>query len=742
MKNLETKIKQNPKNTNSLFYSFAVVTVAFIAISSLCVGTANARTYTTDADFDEGVLVGVEHETVHDQLQLSKRAVTLPFIWVPNNNGTVSKVSTETGNELGRYMVAPHPDCSPSRTTVDLDGSCWVGNRQAGTVVKIGLYEAGMWIDRNGDGICQTSQDLDHDGNISGSEILPWGQDECVLYEVVLITGMEGTYAPGTYPGAYDHDYWGTAPRGLAIDANNNLWAGTSKTQKYYYIDGSTGIILRTIDVSPWGHCAYGAVIDRYGVIWSSGNPGPDIYLDTRTDPPTISTWTADHFVYGVGLDYLDHLFGTGWCDNVFSKFDISSPPSPPPVKEWTKPTTQSCSRGIVATNDNNIWIANSSSNTVTRYDNDGNLLATIPVGSQPTGVAVDAAGKVWTCNIGDEYISRIDPNTNAVDLSKQIIGSGGHYTYSDMTGIISRTITTKIGTWTVIYDSGVQNTPWTTVSWTSDEPNGTSVTVKVRSSNDGNNWSEWENATNGEMLSETPGGQYIQIESTLQIISGDISPVLYDLTVESRDITPPVIICPEDETIECPADPNLVSSGSVSVSDNSCGPITVTYSGSSAGTCPMIITRTWTATDESGNSSSCTQLITVQDTTPPEVSCSATVLKSCKACEDMWKEKTRWRKRCPYKLIRVEFGASDTCGSADVSGVIDVGCRQIPVVNGQVIKLYCVKDECYCGKISCTCGTHECGDIPEIRAKNASLIVTAVDECGNTATCTKDLCK
>jgi uncharacterized repeat protein (TIGR01451 family) len=189
------------------------------------------RTYTTDADFDEGILAGVEHETVHDQLQLSKNVTTLPFIWVPNNDGTVSKVQTVTGKELGRYRVAPPSLPSggnPSRTTVDLQGNCWVGNRQAGTVVKIGLYEAGQWIDRNGDGICQTSQDLNGDGDITGSEILPWGEDECVLYEVVLIPGNEGTYAPGNYTGPYDTDYWGVAPRGLAIDAKNNLWGNYS----------------------------------------------------------------------------------------------------------------------------------------------------------------------------------------------------------------------------------------------------------------------------------------------------------------------------------------------------------------------------------------------------------------------------------------------------------------------------------------------------------------------------------
>jgi hypothetical protein len=43
------------------------------------VTAATTRTYTVDADFDEGILVGVEHETTDHQLQLSQELVTLPF---------------------------------------------------------------------------------------------------------------------------------------------------------------------------------------------------------------------------------------------------------------------------------------------------------------------------------------------------------------------------------------------------------------------------------------------------------------------------------------------------------------------------------------------------------------------------------------------------------------------------------------------------------------------------------------
>ena len=514
---------------------FIVLATVLVMASHSVPADAGGRTYTLDADFNGGVLFRVEHQTVHDQLQLASEVATLPFIWVPNLEGTVSKVDTVTGKELARYRVVPDSlfdHGSPSRTTVDLEGNCWVGCRQAGTVVKIGLYEAGCWIDRNHDGVCQTSQDQNGDGDITGAEILGWGNDECVLYEVVLVENHQGTYAPGAYQGPYDTDYWGTAPRGLAVDASNNLWVGTWYTQKYYYIDGSTCQILKTVDVSPWEHQAYGAVIDKNGILWSSGLWHNHVLrLDPSTNPPTISKVDYTYKVYGLGLDYLGHLFVSHWDQHSLSRINITTG-----VKDWEQVHLEmSDSRGVACTSDNNVWVANSGNSTVTRYDNNGILLQTValPAGSVPTGVAVDAAGKVWVCDLGDDFIRRINPATNMVDLSKKIMGSGGHYSYSDMTGIVSSTITAQVGTWTVVFDSQEANTPWGKVFWTSYEPSGTSVAVTVRSSNDQMIWSPWESAGNGTSLGATPNGRYIQIKATLKITSGTVSPILYDLTAE-----------------------------------------------------------------------------------------------------------------------------------------------------------------------------------------------------------------
>ncbi|MEG3224395.1 MAG: hypothetical protein BME94_02445, partial [Methanobacteriales archaeon Met13] len=502
------------------------------------------QTYTNDSDFDNGTLAGLEHNTTHDQLQISNPPTTIPFIWVPNSNeGTVSKVDTRSGNELGRYRVSPYSYSSPSRTTVDLQGNCWVANRQTGTAVKIGLYENGGYIDRNNNGFIETSRDLNGDGVITGSELLAWGADECVLYDVILIPGKEGTYAPGQYQGTYANDGANPGPRGIAVDAQNNVWVGTYATMKFYYINGSDGQIIKTIDVSSVSHTSYGAIIDENGILWSSGQVGNNVL---RLDPKTNSfaKINVGHFVYGLGIDRNNHLFVSGWTDSKLTRINTLTG-----QVEWTKQGVYTA-RGITVTDDGDVWVANSNPGTVTRYSNNGVLKATISVGNTPTGLSMDADGKVWVVNYGDEYIHRINPATNTIELSKRIPG-GLHYGYSDMTGAISRTITTKLGTWTITHDSEVNNVPWGIVSWNSFVPDGTSLKVQVRSSNDKINWSNWEEATNGFYLSLTPPGRYLQVEATFQIFSGSTSPVLYDLTVTANvtDLSVTVIDNPDPVT-------------------------------------------------------------------------------------------------------------------------------------------------------------------------------------------------
>jgi len=85
--------------------------------------------------------------------------------------------------------------------------------------------------------------------------------------------------------------------------------------------------------------------------------------------------------------------------------------------------------------------------------------------------------------------------------------------------------------------------------------------------------------------------------------------------TVTVNDAEDPVITCPPDIQLECgdPTDPS--NTGYATAVDNCDTDILITYSDVQV---DHIITRTWTATDDYGNSASCDQIITVGDGTPP----------------------------------------------------------------------------------------------------------------------------
>ena len=501
------------------------------------------KIYTSYEDFKEGILSPViNYSFVDNKLYIITKDITFPFIWIPNNNGTISKINTSTGEEVGRYIVWPSKDKStsysgPSRTAIDIDGNCWVANRGLGTVVKIGSVEYSQFDDRNKNGICDTCIDSNSNGLIDPDELLPWGKDECVLKETILFGDNPSSYPPGTYSKGYNSSIF---PRALAIDKNNNLWVGAYDLKRYYKIDCNSGSILTIIDLSKWNHHPYGAVIDKYGFLWSSSGPSEEknlIKIDTNKEIVVSKISNLQQLTpYCLALDKFDHLFISGWTSNKLARINIIND-----SLDWVYSDSKNLnnSRGITCTSDGDVWIANSGNNTVARYSNNGDFIISIPAAKNPTALSVDTMGNIWVCGLTDEKIYMIDSLTNTIDLVKDIPNSDGHNAYSDMTGIISRTITNKIGRWTVIYDSKSINTIWGKISWDSEEPTGTLITVRVRTSIDKINWTNWKVVSNNSSLKSILPGRFLQIETTFKIISGNISPSLSKLIIELMN--PPV---------------------------------------------------------------------------------------------------------------------------------------------------------------------------------------------------------
>lgn len=128
-------------------------------------------------------------------------------------------------------------------------------------------------------------------------------------------------------------------------------------------------------------------------------------------------------------------------------------------------------------------------------------------------------------------------------------------------------------------------------------------------------------------------------VSLTVTDANGNSTSCSANVTVE--DGIAPMVSCPTDVTVECVSDIPVVDISSASASDN-CGNVVVTHVGDTdnggAGCFndALIITRTYQATDASGNVAICSQTITVKDETGPAITCPANAVVNCGDATDV----------------------------------------------------------------------------------------------------------
>ncbi|WP_163709900.1 HYR domain-containing protein, partial [Mangrovibacterium lignilyticum] len=136
-------------------------------------------------------------------------------------------------------------------------------------------------------------------------------------------------------------------------------------------------------------------------------------------------------------------------------------------------------------------------------------------------------------------------------------------------------------------------------------------------------NCSEGLNATYSDEIvpGECGGEEVIQRTWILEDDCGHQTVDIQYITVV--DTVGPTIICPPDSTVQCIDEVPAANISLVTATDKCSAPVMIIHVGdvSDNKTCPETITRTYRATDECGNTSECTQLIIVKDTTPPVIS-------------------------------------------------------------------------------------------------------------------------
>jgi hypothetical protein len=107
----------------------------------------------------------------------------------------------------------------------------------------------------------------------------------------------------------------------------------------------------------------------------------------------------------------------------------------------------------------------------------------------------------------------------------------------------------------------------------------------------------------------------------------GNVSSCVQEILIV--DTTPPVISCPADVTLEC-GDPLPVDLATATDLCDDAPFVTLIDVDTIGQGCSYTVIRTFRAQDACGNSSSCTQVVTFEDTTAPEIACPEDVDVPC----------------------------------------------------------------------------------------------------------------
>ncbi len=401
------------------------------------------------------------------------------FLWVPNSDeNTISRWDTRTGLEEARFWIGENP----SRTAVDLEGNVWVGNRGDGRATHI-FTDTRDCIDRNGDGVIQTSRDFNGDGRITAGEMVGTAQDplldECVHCQVRV--GQANDLV-----------------RGVAVDADGFAWLGTWNSREIYKVNPENCEIEAQISTAVPGRSAisvYGLAVDGAGNLWTASLSHNCVArVDTQRAEVIEQVCATGFNSYGIAVDAADRVWWGDISNGVwfYDPIDRTLNHAVDPANRVRSAT------GIVAGTDGMIYVAAYDSNLVGKLDPELGVWRYLPVDQVPTGmipqrnprgVTIDDDGNLWAICRGSSGLVKMTTEGEILGTFP-IVGAErpdrgtGPYSYSDNTGFQLFNFTVRSGSWRHVFDAGAP-VRFVRLTWSPFIAEGTRIDVQVRAADD-----------------------------------------------------------------------------------------------------------------------------------------------------------------------------------------------------------------------------------------------------------------
>lgn len=312
------------------------------------------------------------------ELVLRARPVEARSVFVPNTGeGTVSVFDPETMLERARYRTRSE---RPAHVAVDYQGHAWVlGEHAGGSALSHLAGDAASCVDRDGDGVATSS---------GPGDVLPAGEDECVLLERTLPHGARALTVTGLR--APDQD-----------DAAVVL-VGLPEERALLALHGGTGEELERVEL---GELApYAAAFDPFGTLWVIDRAGLLAEVELALEPPRVRVIEAELRCYvleSIASDPRGVLWLAGAeCESV-ARYDpargVFSHIELPGVLD---------ARGIALASDS-AWVAHTSGRLTRLTQAPLALRETYGLGRDglepfdPSALSGDGAGHLWIASAG-----------------------------------------------------------------------------------------------------------------------------------------------------------------------------------------------------------------------------------------------------------------------------------------------------------------------------------------------------